>query len=316
MLAALALSALIAAAATPAPRPGEPVSEQVHDNALVGEFVAPPDVARHPAVIVLGGFDGGVPTEAYGLARQGYAAFSVAYFNAPPLPKEADQVPVERVSRAIDYLLARPEVDPARIGILGVSHGGALALLAAARDQRIKSVAVVSGTAWVWFAPVFSGGQGSSWEQNGAPLPYIRADDGGLRMLQHAYETNGTYAFRDLYDASFAAASRDAIARATIPVERIAGPILCVAGDEDLQWDSAGACKAIAAERSAAHRDARDQVAIEHNAGHQLGLGGRAMPDVIPAGKMKFRLGGNLEANTRAGADAWTRTLTFFARTL
>jgi dienelactone hydrolase len=31
---------------------------------------------------------------------------------------------------------------------------------------------------------------------------------------------------------------------------------------------------------------------------------------------MKLQLGGNAPANARAAADAWTRTLTFFARTL
>jgi hypothetical protein len=31
---------------------------------------------------------------------------------------------------------------------------------------------------------------------------------------------------------------------------------------------------------------------------------------------MKIRFGGSLDANSRAAADIWTRTLTFFARTL
>ncbi|MEA2688635.1 MAG: uncharacterized protein QOD51_1242, partial [Candidatus Eremiobacteraeota bacterium] len=167
MLAALLLAAVVAAAATPVPRPGEPVEIQVHENALVGEFAAPADTARHPAVIVLGGFEGGVPGEAFGFARQGYAALSVAYFNAGALPKALDQVPVERVSRAIDWLLDRPEVDPSRIGIVGFSKGAELALLAASRDSRIKSVAVISPSAYVWFAPTFDGSPDrSSWTVN------------------------------------------------------------------------------------------------------------------------------------------------------
>ncbi|HET7038087.1 MAG TPA: alpha/beta hydrolase [Thermomicrobiaceae bacterium] len=40
----------------------------------------------------------------------------------------------------IDYLAARPGVDPARIGALGVSLGGSTTILAAARDARIRAV--------------------------------------------------------------------------------------------------------------------------------------------------------------------------------
>jgi pimeloyl-ACP methyl ester carboxylesterase len=44
------------------------------------------------------------------------------------------------VSIALDYLAARHEVDPARIGVLGFSIGGQIALRAAARDERIRAV--------------------------------------------------------------------------------------------------------------------------------------------------------------------------------
>jgi dienelactone hydrolase len=317
MFAALALAAVLAAAATPAPRPGAPFEIPVHENALVGEYAAPPDTARHPAVIVLGGMEGGVPGESFGFARQGYAALSVAYFGADPLPKAIERIPVERVSRAIDWLRDRPEVDPARIGIVGISKGSELALLAAVRDPRIKSVAVISPSAYVWFAPKFDGNPDrSSWTISNGEVPYISIDERGENNLARVAQTGGTYQFRDLYDASLASAKAETVASATIPVERIAGPLLCIAGDDDREWDSAGACKTIAARRKAAGRDARDQVAIEAGAGHALALGGRPSPETVAAGKMTLRLGGNAAANARAGADAWNRTLTFLAKTL
>jgi cephalosporin-C deacetylase len=40
--------------------------------------------------------------------------------------------------RALDYAVSRPEVDPERIGVLGVSQGGGLSLAAAALDRRPK----------------------------------------------------------------------------------------------------------------------------------------------------------------------------------
>ena len=48
--------------------------------------------------------------------------------------------------RALDYLETRPEVDAARVGITGISGGGAVTWFAAAADQRFKVAASVCGT--------------------------------------------------------------------------------------------------------------------------------------------------------------------------
>ena len=46
--------------------------------------------------------------------------------------------------RGVDYLLTRPEVDPRRIGMMGISGGGTTTFFTAALDRRVKA-AVVSG---------------------------------------------------------------------------------------------------------------------------------------------------------------------------
>jgi carboxymethylenebutenolidase len=47
---------------------------------------------------------------------------------------------METVADAVTYASGRPNVDPARIGLLGFSLGGYLALSLATRDTRIKAV--------------------------------------------------------------------------------------------------------------------------------------------------------------------------------
>jgi cephalosporin-C deacetylase-like acetyl esterase len=47
--------------------------------------------------------------------------------------------------RAIDYLLSRPEVDPERIAVTGISGGGAATFWIAAADERVKVAVPVSG---------------------------------------------------------------------------------------------------------------------------------------------------------------------------
>lgn len=49
--------------------------------------------------------------------------------------------------RALDYLIQRPEVDAARLGVTGMSGGGAASWWIAAADERVKAAASICGTA-------------------------------------------------------------------------------------------------------------------------------------------------------------------------
>lgn len=53
----------------------------------------------------------------------------------------------ENVAAALQWLRARPEIDPARIGILGHSQGGYVAALVAARDERLAYAVLMAGPA-------------------------------------------------------------------------------------------------------------------------------------------------------------------------
>jgi fermentation-respiration switch protein FrsA (DUF1100 family) len=55
---------------------------------------------------------------------------------------------------AVSTLAARPEVDPARIGLVGICLGGGYAVKAAALDPRVRAVAGVAGAynSPAWFA--------------------------------------------------------------------------------------------------------------------------------------------------------------------
>lgn len=80
------------------------------------------------------------------------------------------------LSAVIDWALQHTRGDPSRVGLSGISYGGGLSLLGAARDPRVKSVAAMS--AWVDLAESFLG--------NGET---IRKE--AVRMLQLAAELTG-----------------------------------------------------------------------------------------------------------------------------
>ena len=82
--------------------------------------------------------------------------------------------------RAIDYLLTRPEVDPARIGCAGHSGGGTMTKFIAVADERIRCAAILEGgTANAW--PAQSIGVGDA-EQNLFPAALYGVDNVDLHV--------------------------------------------------------------------------------------------------------------------------------------
>jgi hypothetical protein len=54
---------------------------------------------------------------------------------------------IEDAKVALDYLAGRPEADPNRLGVLGLSLGGCVAACLAGRDQRLRALVLWAATA-------------------------------------------------------------------------------------------------------------------------------------------------------------------------
>lgn len=133
--------------------PVTPVEIPFEGTTLNGYFYLPAGHGPHPLLIIHNGFDGAAEELHHGGAaaaqERGYA---VLIFDGPgqPGPRYRDGLVFRPdwemvVGPVIDWATARPEVDTARIALMGNSMGGELAPRAAAYEPRIAALICIDG---------------------------------------------------------------------------------------------------------------------------------------------------------------------------
>ena len=106
---------------------------------------------RRPAIVMGHGFSlvkGCLAEQARALAAAGFVVLAIDYrsFGDSGGSPRGQLFPLheaEDFRNAISYMQARPDVDPARIGIWGASFAGALVSYVGAVDRRVKAVCAV-----------------------------------------------------------------------------------------------------------------------------------------------------------------------------
>ncbi|MCW5609885.1 MAG: acyl-CoA thioesterase/BAAT N-terminal domain-containing protein [Rubrivivax sp.] len=290
-------------------------------------FATLPGGGRRPALILLGGSEGGsmITFDAPAWASRGYAVLALPYYSPPrfgpqgpmapelpALPPAFADIPVDRLQAAHDWLAAQPEVDAERIGIVGTSKGAEFALLAGLRFPWLRAVAgiVPSDVVWEGWGPGVEPGRRASFAWKGEPyafVPYV-----GMADEVAGFSTGREVRLRRPQDRGRAAAGAERVAAARIPVERIAAPVFVAGAHDDQVWDSGSMTEAIAEAR---RRAGRETVALVfRDAGHALGGHGWSPTTQYNAGPSK--MGGTPEANARAQAEVVRELQAFLRRTL
>jgi dienelactone hydrolase len=288
-------------------------------EATVGRLFIPPGRGPHPVVIVLSGSGGGFDLDkAAVLSRHGFATLALAYFGVAPLPTWLHRIPLEYFEAALTWLSAHPEIDSARVGILGVSRGAELALLLGSTFPQIRAIVAYAPSSVAWAASGRDKSTGElipCWTWRGKPVPFAPLPLRGF-MWRSAFPVvalKRPVMFRDLFRSGLR--NREAVERAAIPVENIRGPILLVSGGDDHLWPAAEMTEAIIARlkrNGSAH--APEHLHFAH-AGHMLRY--PHLPVTARDSRNKhlrgarFSFGGTPVADAEAQTQAWHRAIAF-----
>lgn len=255
-------------------------STDVRDRGLYGKFFRPATGEPAPGMLVLGGSDGGLASyvmrEAALLAHHGFAALALAYFYFGPLPYRLARIPLEYFGKAIGWLRDHPAVRGDRLGVMGTSRGGELALLLGAHYPELGAVVSYSGSGLVFPSP---DSREPAWTFRGEPLPRI---PNPFDILQ---------------------ATPDQLERAEIPVERTNGPVLLISGDADQVWPSTQLSQIAMDRLQRSERHYLDGFLHYPDAGHGI------QPPYLPATPGTYYNGGDPRGNAFANEDSWQRVL-------
>ena len=290
----------------------------------VGRLFIPPGRGPHPVVIVLSGSGGGFDLDKAGvLSRHGFATLALAYFGIAPLPTWLHRIPLEYFEAALTWLSAQPEIDPQRVGILGVSRGAELALLLGSTFPQIRSIVAYAPSSVAWAASGRDKSTGEiipCWTLRGKSVPFAPLPLRGF-MWRSAFPVvalKRPVMFRNLFRAGLR--NREAVERAAIPVEKIRGPILLISGGDDHLWPAGAMSEAIVARlkrNGNAHR--AEHLHFAH-AGHMLRY--PHLPVTARDSRNKhlrgarFSFGGTPSADAEAQTQAWHRAIAFLRANL
>ena len=300
--------------------PEDVTRTRVLERGLVGTLFHPIDDGPRPAVILLGGSEGGLhELDAALLANHGFAVLALAYFGTDGVPAFLVDIPLEYFETAIGFLHAHPTVGNGPIGVIGGSRGGEAALLIGSMLDGVGAVVstVGSGVLTQGIGPGATfeeivGTPVPSWTWRDKPLPYLR--NRITPELRRQIGAGEPVELGLVFEPGMANAAE--VEACAIPVERLRGAVLLVSAGDDRMWPC-GPMSEVAVDRLTAAGITHEHLHFA-DAGHPIAPPpyGPATDLVSPGPGVTFAMGGTPAANAAARVTAWRRSIGFLQELL
>ena len=279
-----------------------PYGQRINDDGLIANFYPVDKPGVHPAILLLGGSEGGIGSTrmAQALQKQNYAVLALSYFGAPEQPKTLELIPLELFDQAIAWLASQPNIDGDKLAVLGTSKGAEAALIIATRHPELRAVAagMPSSVAWQGYDPnllkqIITPPDGS-WSLKDKPIPFLPYTreyvDGPLEIYEKSLVEQSNYP------------------EASIPIEVVGAPVLLVCGELDAIWPSCDMARQI--KERATERQGPDVTVLAYEKAGHAGFGVPLETDHSRFSQLGS-IGGTAEDNNFARIDSWTKTLEY-----
>lgn len=187
---------------------------------------------------MLGGSEGG---DSFGedskqtFLDNGYHVISIGYFGMAGTPEHLNRIRIDSVHSVINKYKKHRSIDPNRIGILGVSKGGELALILGSLYSDIGVVIAAVPSHVSFQASNITLNSNSSWEYEGQEVPYVPYQRFSLATFK-GIVSGEAYEYLDMHLEALE--NTEAVEAATIKVENSKAAILLVSGKHDHVWPS------------------------------------------------------------------------------
>jgi dienelactone hydrolase len=294
--------------------------ESATGDGFAGTLFLPRASGHAPGVVLVPGSTGARAMEPMAalLASRGFCALVAAYMEEKGLPGSLKEIPVEVMPRAVEKLGEHPRVGDS-VGLVSASVGteGALAGLALAAPRAARCAVAIAPSSVVWQALPDNGQppKTASWSHRGKPLPWLPMHGERLlpELVKHAvlgklsrHPRPKALHMRPAYEPSLA--DEEAVARAAIPVERIACPLMLVSGGDDQMYPAKEMADAILERRRRTGVGDEDRHLHFPEAGHFFRP--PITPTTVPWTE-SLVAGGEPEATARAQEETWRALLDF-----
>ncbi|XP_054618453.1 acyl-coenzyme A thioesterase 5-like [Dunckerocampus dactyliophorus] len=272
----------------------------VQEGRVRGVLFIPPGKGPFPGIVDLYTLGGGLNEQrASLLANKGFVVLALAYYGYQDLPKKPKNLDLEYFEEAAVYLQNHPEVQGPGIGVISMSHSGALALSMASFFSGITATVCINGCNGNTVIPL---------HYKDIVMPALRPAIWKIRLTR-----SWIVDIRNVTPDASLMKNRASL----IPIERANCHFLFAVSEDDRNWNSAFFARQ-AAEILRSHGKESFQVVSYPKAGHFLEVPHTPFcPSSFHAAVGRAVVfGGEPKAHSEAQLDLWERVQEFFKRHL